>query len=83
MNQKVPIVPQRQRNPNSGQNSIGGLAGDLSYSIDAQIAQMQGADDHQDSDSDNLSNIQFIYNNVVISEEKRNFLKTKFNINDI
>ena len=33
-------------------------------------------------DPDNYSNIQFIYANVQISDEKRSYLKSKFNVND-
>jgi hypothetical protein len=81
MSQKPNLIPIRQRNQNARN---GGLSGDLSYSIDQQIAALQGIDEaeQQDLDAENMSNLQFIYQNVQISESNRNFLKTKFNIND-
>ena len=35
-----------------------------------------------DNEADNFNTIQFIYSNVQISDEKRNYLKSKFNITD-
>lgn len=33
-------------------------------------------------EAESFNTIQFIYNNVLISDEKRNYLKSKFNITD-
>ena len=35
-----------------------------------------------DVESDNFNTIQFIFDNVLISDEKRNYLKSRFNITD-
>ena len=79
MNSKTPLIPIRQRNPAARAN---GLAGELAYTIDAQIASLAGGDEADQMEADSVSNVQFIYSNVQISEEKRGFLKSKFNIND-
>ena len=79
MHQKTHLIPTRQRSNKARNQGQSGLGGDLNYNIDSQIAAMS---QEEADDNDNFNTLQFIYSNVIISEEKRNYLKSRFTITD-